>query len=284
MSNFKNRVGETIGNFTIMQELGKGKVAARCNTCGKEYEYNKSALVTCKLSCKNTYCVKAKKSELQNKIGQIINNLEIIEELGKGKVLASCLDCGTRGIYNKHALIHGVCACKNIKCVNHSSKRNIINVEGKEFNGLRVTKELGKNKVLAYCNDCKKTKEYDKRNLIAGKSKCSNCKARYRDRIGEVYNNLQVVSREGSNVTAKCIQCGQLDNYNSRALVVNRAWCKKCGLYAHYKNKVINNVTVLDFAYTGRNNKKYYKCKCNTCKEELLLTHEEIIAYKCNKE
>ncbi|MBP7211120.1 MAG: hypothetical protein KBA02_08005, partial [Paludibacteraceae bacterium] len=62
-----------------------------------------------------------------------------------------------------------------------------------------------------------------------------------------------------------------------------RVGCKKCSLNKNYKDKVINNVTVIKLGYTGRNGQKYYKCKCNKCNEELFLTREEIIDYKCDK-
>lgn len=50
-NSFKDRVGQTLGRVTIVQELGDDKVIGRC-ICGTVREFRKSSLVTgCTKSC-----------------------------------------------------------------------------------------------------------------------------------------------------------------------------------------------------------------------------------------
>ncbi len=82
----------------------------------------------------------------------------------------------------------------------------------------------------------------------------------------------------------QCLDCGYTYETEKGKVARGKANCSKCSLRKNYKGNIINNITVIDKGYTGRNGQRYYECKCNNCGEQMYLTRAEILAYKCNKE
>lgn len=117
----KNRVGQTFNNFTIIQELGKNEVLARCNYCDSIDTYRKITLINGNVKCKNKTCTNALRICI-NTVGEIHNGLKVIREIGKGKVIIKCMLCGEEREYRKSYLKHA--KCLNTDCKNSRSKRS----------------------------------------------------------------------------------------------------------------------------------------------------------------
>lgn len=156
-----NRVGEKFGNLTIIKELGKDKVLAQCD-CGGVKEYTKSSLV--KGYPKSCGCLAR-----VGRTGQKFGHLTIIEELGKGKVLAQC-DCGRTKEFFKSNLVGG----GTVNCGCEKTVGGFINRVGQRFGSLLILRELEGNLVLAVC-DCGSIKRYIKRTITSGQRKHCGC-------------------------------------------------------------------------------------------------------------
>jgi len=105
-----NKINETYNDWTIIEELGHGKVKARCS-CNNICILQKASILngTSKSCGHNT-------NMFVDLTGKIINNWEVIEELGYGKVKCRCL-CKkhTIQILQKAAVVKGTsksCGCQ----------------------------------------------------------------------------------------------------------------------------------------------------------------------------
>ena len=277
MGKIISRVGETYSRLKIIEELGGGRVSCECLDCGKIQDKNKYTVMSCIAFCR---CKDYK--QLRSAAGKIFNGLEITKELGNGKVMAECLDCGSEKSYNKYTIVHEErkvtgCGCKG---------RKIIDRTGETFNNLKIIKELHNSRIMAQCLLCGSIKEYEKASIVSGGTKSCRCsKRRGNDKTGQTFNNLKITKElRGGEVKAQCTLCNYEDTYIKVRLTRGEILCTKCNTKYNYKDKIINNIKVTDLAYTGRDGNKYYNCECIKCSEKLLLKHGEIIAYTCNKE
>ena len=210
---FINRVGEVHGELEIVNELGNDKVAAKCIKCGSIDNYYKSALIGNRVHCK--HC----DSQFINRVGEIHNNIIIIEELGKSQVRAQCMECKHIDIYNKKALISNVLNCK--KC-----KAHFVNHVGEVHNNLKIIEELGKSQVKAQCLKCGCIDVYIKQQIIKNNVTCTRCGVsgfkNLRKIEGLTINNIEILkySYRGRDkkfyYTCKCNKCGEelLLNYD----------------------------------------------------------------------
>ena len=189
-----------------------------------------------------------------------------------------CLKCEHQDNYNKPEVIISRALCKN--CGKHFKNRT-----GEIHKGLRIIKGLGGKRIACKCIHCGYEDDYDKSAVCRGNVRCNNCKPKYINIINKIFNDLKIIKDLGNrNVICQCIYCGIEDEYQKYSVLKGNVRCKYCSLIINCKDKVINNITVIDRAYTGRDGNDYFNCKCNKCGKELLLTREEIIKYTCHKE
>lgn len=114
----KDRTGEIINGFKIVQDKGGGVVAARCTKCGAIESHNKAQLVGENVRCH----VCGIKDSLYNEdiTGLSFNGLQAIQEMtdeesGAKLISVKCLDCGERFRVKKGALISQVAFCRVCK-------------------------------------------------------------------------------------------------------------------------------------------------------------------------
>ena len=277
----KDHTGEIHKSLLIVKELGKSIVLCKCINCGNTDEYTKNTVIQDRILCKN--CGTNEVGKMKDRKGEIFRGLEILEELGNGAVKCKCAICGVIDNYGKQALINSKLICKN--CKGDRKKGKIISKLGEIYNGLEIVAELGGGKVSCKCTKCEHTDIYSKSDLQQYNLNCKKCGKKYKDRTGEIYNGLKIIEELGGNrVKCKCVDCGHISENSKGDLTCNKYVCKNCSLKENYRGNKINNIKVIDFEYTGRDKQRYYKCLCDKCKEELILTREEMIEYNCNKE
>lgn len=166
--------GKTINYFTVLKELGGGKVIARC-TCGTIKELYKDQLISGRV--KSCGCMSSKlKSEafLNDLTGQTINSWTIIKELGHNKVIARC-SCGSVQEVEKGSILNGTS-----KSCGHDTNKH-YDLTGQHFNKWEVLKEMGHGRVLCRCT-CGSEHVIQKATLIRGTSKSCGC---------DQYNNFR---------------------------------------------------------------------------------------------
>lgn len=280
MGKYVNRVGEIHNNIKIMQELGYGYVSATCLVCNKNYRYTKISLARDVAVCKNKCCINSKPKHFKNRLGEVHRNLEIITDDGNDEVLCKCAKCGYEGIYKKTIVVNNKTRCR--KC---GKNKMIKDKTGRVYGTLEITKELGKKKVICKCTSCSAEEEYFKHNVVSGKQLCRQCgvpRTTFIDRVGETFRNLLVIEELGNKyVKCRCTDCGEEDDYLKGSVTRSTVTCRHCSLAEHYEGKIIKQVKVIDFAYTGRNKLRYFNCVCMECGEVLLLNEKEIPKYKC---
>lgn len=166
--------GKTINYFTVLKELGGGKVIARC-TCGTIKELYKDQLISGRV--KSCGCMSSKlKSEafFNNLTGQTINSWTIIKELGHNKVIARC-SCGSVQEVEKGSILNGAS-----KSCGHDTNKH-YDLTGQHISKWTVLKELGHGKVLCRC-DCGSEHVIQKATLMRKTSKSCGC---------DQYNNFR---------------------------------------------------------------------------------------------
>ena len=106
-------IGKTFNELTVIEELGGGLIRCKCS-CGNEYIGRKQSIKsghTKSCGCK-TY---SSEYRVDNKVGEVYGEWEIIEELGNNKVRCRC-SCGTERILRKDTVVQGrsrSCGCKS---------------------------------------------------------------------------------------------------------------------------------------------------------------------------
>ena len=165
----ENLIGKTFNFFTVIEELGNGRVKAKC-VCGTVKELDKYQLKTGRV--KSCGCKTAElKSEAftNNLVGKTINDWTIVEELGAGLVNARCA-CGKTCKIQKASIINGTS-----KSCGHSTNA-FIDLTGKQFGNWIVLQELGYGRVKVQCQCKNKTIQVvQKQSLINGLTKSCGC-------------------------------------------------------------------------------------------------------------
>ena len=213
-----------------------------------------------------------------NRLGEIHRNLRITEELGGGKVKCTCIKCNYASEYIKYGVINDKLTCKN--CVTRIKDKT-----GEIHRELEIIEELGGKKIKCRCIKCGHIDDYYKYAVLKDVSLCNKCGIRIgKNRLGEIYRGLKIIKELGGNkVKCECNICGHIDDYYKGPLTSNGVVCVECGTINRCIGKSINNIAIIAFAYKGRDENRYYNCRCTKCGEELILTREEIIKYMCDK-
>ena len=247
-----NRVGEIHRDLQIIEELGGREVRCKCVKCGYADIYNKGNLVNHKTTCRKCY-----KNRLVNRVGEIFNNLQIMQELGNKKILAKCLLCNSEKEYQKATITSD--KQKSCGCI----KSTFIDRTNQTFNGIKVIQELDNSKIMGECIHCGSIKDYNKDTITqGGRQRCGCLISGIRSRIGQQYGILRITEELGkARVKCQCSDCNTIDEYFKQQVIERRALCSYCEVITNKKfkkleNKVINNVAVISYEYTGRDKKQ----------------------------
>lgn len=115
---------------------------------------------------------------MANNTGLRSGHIEIIKELGGGKVLIRC-DCGQeKEVYKSNIMRGNQHSCGDRDCPYHKTERKVGSISngitGKRFGQLTVLKELGYGRVLVQC-DCGKKLEVSRCSLLEDLTKSCGC-------------------------------------------------------------------------------------------------------------
>ena len=291
---FIDRTGEIHAGLKILKELGGGKVACQCLICGSTKDYLKGNVVCGDIkSCGCKQKVRGKNYNFVDKTGEIHGNLKIIKELGKERIIAKCLLCGSEKEYRKchvDSTERQSCGCQTI-----SNGRAITDRTGEIHGGLQIIEELGGNKVMARCLTCKSEKKYTKGGVVWGNRKSCGCKtieqikiakakkeetqknrkARFIDRTGEVHGKLKIVKElRGNKVIAQCLICNTTKEYRKSQMIQHKF--KSCGcmpLYTDRTGETFKNLKIL--RELGGNK---VIAKCLLCESEKEYFKNEVVS------
>ena len=175
---------------------------------------------------------------MASSLGLRSGHIEIIKELGGGKVLIRC-DCGQeKEVYKSNIMRGNQHSCGGKDCPYHKTGRKLESISnditGKRFGQLTVLKELGQGKVLVKC-DCGVQKEMWKASLTKGQVvSCGHLGKMYPgaklDLLGERFGSLTVLEpASNGNVIVQC-DCGKKLEVSRRSLIeglANSCGCKR---------------------------------------------------------
>lgn len=155
----KSLRGKEVNGFKILKEFSNGYTRCKCLNCNEIDNYNRSDVITGVAKCKCSGIMRVDRS------GEVYNNIRVIRELEYGKVLGRCESCGLEYEYDKGRLVNNEYTCE-------CSVRVLNDRTGKTFGKFKITRELGKERVLARCLICGKENEYNKRLVVRQDAKC----------------------------------------------------------------------------------------------------------------
>lgn len=270
-------IGRIYRGLKIIKYTSSRIVEVECIHCEARSTRDKIQLERGKLTCSKCR-TEYKQRDDSSKVGYVVNNIEIIEEIGQGEVIGKCLPCGNEQNYKKSNLIGGSYRCQ--ECNSQTKDRT-----GETHHGFLITKELPKERVIAKHLECGKEAEYSKKALVRSHLHCKICNPMgIRDKTtGNIYGDLKVIEELGKGIIkAECIRCGNTDEYRKRQVKLGTS-CRNCGLKVNYVGKIINGLEIMNLAYKGSNDEKYFKCKCIKCHKIYYLSREEVLTNKCCK-
>lgn len=226
--------GKKINHWTVIEELGKGKVLCKCDCdSGTIREVYKQALINGK--SKSCGCVG--KSVVNNNevikfnTGDTIFEWEIIEKItGTDKYLAKC-SCGEiREVYRNNLIrgTHKSCGHEKVDKWDEFSK--------KTFGEWSIVSKVDKDRVLCRCS-CGTERILYKKTLVNGRSKSCGCKSlqhknitmqnkcsEYKDKtIGE----WTIIDTSNVRIFKCRCSCGNIRNVPKKALLDGTS--RSCG-------------------------------------------------------
>lgn len=199
-----SKVGQTFGEWTIIEELGSGKVLCRCS-CGTVKVNSKYNVINGRT--KSCGCISSKlksQANFQDLTGKTFNEWTVLKELGNDKVLCRC-SCGVVKEVTKSAIKDG-----RSKSCGHD-KNQFKDLTGKKFYNWTITKELGYGKVQCKC-ECGTVAVLQKATLLRGTSKSCGCLKTplMQDTLMQRYGELTAI--KVSNPREKW----QIDTFNNK--------------------------------------------------------------------
>ena len=149
---------------------------------------------------------------------ELIEGKQLIEELNKLGVtklddldcLVKCNKCNQVYLYRRNKFETD----NNPMCLKCGIRGNYINLEGKTFGSLKVTRELGGGDVICTCEMCGSTDQYLKQ-TVKNKTKCKVCgdEGAEVDRyLWSIVNDIYIIRTNYSELGAVglCVMCGKM--------------------------------------------------------------------------
>lgn len=173
---FEDFTGRTFYNWTVIQELGHGKVLCQCSCENQTVRalYKKALKEGSSKSCgclREEFCKETKEKNKIEKpskyIGLEVNGWKVIEKIDYYRYKCIDEDGNTRDFHISHILRGEIAS---------PSWTRLHDLTGKKFNNWVVLEELGEGKVKCQCQCENKTvKIIYKSSLLNGKSKSCGC-------------------------------------------------------------------------------------------------------------
>lgn len=283
--------GQKINHWTILEELGGGKIICQCDCVDATIKelYKKAVIEGRSKSCG---CIR--KSNGVN-VGDHFNEWEVLEKLENRKVLCRC-SCGTIKEVFEGSLKNGSSkSCGHKKEINNNRVRmvpvslsslqnNVVrssteNIENQQFGDWIVVSKINKDKVICRCESCGTVKELYISNLKRNKSRSCGCKSsEYRKQsLDEAFNkkykdktyNFWTIIGKGSvpeKVTCRCI-CGNIKEVYTQAL--KNGASKSCGCKSVELHLKTMYETYGEIANNKENNRESWQIKAVLSKENL---------------
>lgn len=223
-----------INHWTVISELGKGKVLCKCD-CenGTVREVYKQALLSGRsksCGCVGKSVVNAKEV-VKFKPGDIIFEWEIIEKIsGTDKYIARC-SCGEiKQVYRSNLIrgIHKSCGHEKIDSWNEFSKTT--------FGEWSVLSKIDKDRILCQCS-CGTKRILYKKTLTSGRSKSCGCKsiknknntmqAKYTKYLNHTVNEWTILDISDTNKFVCRCSCGTIREVSKKSIIDGTS--KSCG-------------------------------------------------------
>lgn len=223
-----NLEGKTFSEWTVIKELGKGKVIARCS-CGTEKEIYKKTLIegrTKSCGCKKSEFVS--KNQLINLDGQQFGEWTVIKDTRPQYVLCRC-SCGVEREVLKQAIKDG-----RSKSCGHNFFTD--DITGRHFGEWEVLKDYNNGTVLVKCS-CGLIKENRKHSIVHGISKsCGHSEKLLGQQFGE-----WTVIEDLLDDRRKLCQCSCGTVRKIRQTLLKNGYTKSCGckIWEHTKETMI---------------------------------------------
>lgn len=232
MGKFEDFTGRKFGLWTVIEELGRGKVLCQCSCENKTIRevYKKSLKEGKTLSCGCDAVRKRNEKNFIDRTGQTFNSWTITKELGHGRVMAKC-SCGKEKDMQKALIVNGYSkSCGHDRAIQGESYED--RWVGKKFGHWTVVSvdTSDHDKVLCRCDCYNQTmREVYKSHLKYGTSTSCGCQERivyglyelgdeyidistYSDLVGKQIGNWKILKLIGRtknrqfNVLCEC-QC-----------------------------------------------------------------------------
>lgn len=211
-----NLEGKTFSEWTVLKELGKGKVLVRCS-CGTEKEIYKKTLIDGKT--KSCGCKKSKfisDNQIINIDGQQFGEWIVIKDTRPQYVLCRC-SCGIEREVMKQTLKDG-----RSKSCGHDFFTDSIT--GQQFGDWTVIKDYNNGTVLVKCS-CGLIKENRKHSIVHGISKSCGHSEKL---IGQQFGDWTVIEDLDNDRKKLCkCSCGTIRKIHPTLLKTGHT--KSCG-------------------------------------------------------
>ena len=278
-------VEQHFGYLEVLEKAGhnsQGKVTWKClcHNCGKIVEVPTRGLTSGEY--KSCGCMKGNRITKDDLAGQKINNLTVIEYVGKSRWRCKC-DCGNETIKKAQDLKSGRAKTCG-KCVSQ-----VEDLKGKIFGVQKVISldkvEDGRAYWKCICTKCGKESIRTGQSLRNGKGiSCRCCVDKTDNLVGQTFGRLTVIERVENNKDGqamwKCVcGCGKevvvsgknLKNGNTKSC----GCLKKEHRYDDISGKRYGYLEVLSLAYI-EDKKVYWNCLCHNCGNEKIVRGESM--------
>lgn len=216
--------GQQFNEWTVLEELGKGKIRCRCS-CGTEKILYKKSVKSGKT--KSCGCKSKKYNKLNT--GDTFGAWTVLEDLGYNEVVCEC-ECQNIGIVSRRSLITGEsrsCGCKRVEFDKQTKQKKELyrsKYTGQKFGEWTALYRIPKtSKMMCRCS-CGIEKEVYIQHLIDGSAKSCGHDKNFK---GQRFFDWTVIEDLGNQlVKCKC-SCGTEKVLYKSTLLSGRS--KSCG-------------------------------------------------------
>lgn len=254
-----NISGCIIGDWQVLNYLGKGYYNCKCTSCGFEKKIQSWSL----LHNQSIRCNKHDKNSLDNLIGKKIYEWEVLGKSSEyGKVQCRC-SCGKISNVSKSRLLEG-----RTRSCGHASYGDIT---GQMFGKLKVIEyDSDKQRWLCQC-ECGNTEYWRLRDLRNDKRQrcCNQCKhSKLMDLTGKKIGKWTVIDYYCDGKWNTVCKCGRKGIVSGRALRNNESlgckWCAGKG-FIDLTGQKFGRIYVKEYIGNSK-----YKCICDCGNETII--------------